>query len=73
MEITTSEDEAQEPQQVVVNPQRTSVSGNDGAGAQSSGTGSKAPNNLEALACDKKTKSYEDDDALKYVREIFFT
>ncbi|KAL8221764.1 UNVERIFIED_CONTAM: hypothetical protein K2H54_074463 [Gekko kuhli] len=73
VEITSSEDEAQAPQQVVSDPLWTSVSGSDGTGAQSPGTGSKTPNKLEALAYNKKTKSDEDDDALKYVREIFFT
>lgn len=73
MEITSSEDEAQEPQQIVADPQRTSVSGSDGAGAQSPETGSKTQHKLEALACNENTKSDEDDDALKYVREIFFT
>ncbi|XP_060101255.1 cell cycle regulator of non-homologous end joining [Heteronotia binoei] len=70
--ITSSEDEAQEPQQVVADPQRTSLSRSDGAGAQSPGTRSKTPNKLETSASNENTKSDEDDDALKYVREIFF-
>ncbi|XP_015276799.1 PREDICTED: modulator of retrovirus infection homolog [Gekko japonicus] len=70
--VTSSEDEAQAPQQVLPDPPWTSVSGSDGAGAQSPGTGSKTPNKLEASAYNEKTKS-DDDDALKYVREIFFT
>nr|XP_056703489.1 cell cycle regulator of non-homologous end joining [Euleptes europaea] len=73
VEITSSEDEAQEPRQVMADPQRTSVSVSDGTGAQSHGTEFKTPNKLLASACNEKTKSDEDDDALKYVREIFFT
>ncbi|XP_048358435.1 cell cycle regulator of non-homologous end joining [Sphaerodactylus townsendi] len=73
VEMTSSEDEAQEPQQVMVDPQWTSVSGCGDAGAQSHGNESETLNKLSVSACNKKTKPDEDDDALKFVREIFFT
>ncbi|XP_077195335.1 cell cycle regulator of non-homologous end joining isoform X2 [Paroedura picta] len=72
VEITSPEDEAQEPQPAVADPQWSSVSGSDGMGAQSPGEGSKTPTKLKALACNDKTEP-DEDDALKYVREIFFT
>ncbi|XP_054844950.1 cell cycle regulator of non-homologous end joining [Eublepharis macularius] len=72
VESASSEDEAQDPLQVVADPLRNSVSRCDSTGSRSPATSPKAPDKREASACSEKTKS-EDDDALKYVREIFFS
>ncbi|XP_062989752.1 cell cycle regulator of non-homologous end joining [Elgaria multicarinata webbii] len=73
VEVTSSEDEVQEPQQVPASHHPSSVS--DSHRSSFPTPGSKPPNDLDALSCSEKTKSEEDDDddALKYVREIFFS
>ncbi|XP_053262023.1 cell cycle regulator of non-homologous end joining [Podarcis raffonei] len=73
-EMTSSEDESQGPQQVLENPLCSSLSGSH-QGRRTPSVGPKPPKELEALGCIEKTKSEEEEeeDALKYVREIFFT
>uniref|UniRef100_A0A8D2Q0M2 Uncharacterized protein n=1 Tax=Varanus komodoensis TaxID=61221 RepID=A0A8D2Q0M2_VARKO len=67
-EVTSSEDEVQEPQHMLSDHHSSSVSD-----INISGTGSTPPKVLDALSSSENTKSEDDDDALKYVREIFFT
>uniref|UniRef100_A0A803SS12 Cell cycle regulator of NHEJ n=1 Tax=Anolis carolinensis TaxID=28377 RepID=A0A803SS12_ANOCA len=72
--ISSSEDEDPEPQQAMADHHGTPTS--DSEGDSSPSVGSKLPRGLDALSCRKATKSQEkddNDDALKYVREIFFT
>ncbi|XP_033018429.1 cell cycle regulator of non-homologous end joining isoform X2 [Lacerta agilis] len=71
---TTSSDESQEPEQMLENPVCSSVSGSH-QGRRTPNVGSKPPKELKDLGCSEKTKceQEEEEDALKYVREIFFT
>nr|XP_060633201.1 cell cycle regulator of non-homologous end joining [Anolis sagrei ordinatus]XP_060633203.1 cell cycle regulator of non-homologous end joining [Anolis sagrei ordinatus] len=72
--ISSSEDEDPEPQQTMTDRHGTPTSDSDRDASPSGG--SRLPKGLDGLSCSKATKSqeeYDDDDALKYVREIFFT
>lgn len=66
--------EVPKPQPVPTEPQQSTASSSK---ANISTIGSKLPNNLESSGCSEKIQSdredNEDDDALKYVREIFFS
>ncbi|XP_042325725.1 cell cycle regulator of non-homologous end joining isoform X2 [Sceloporus undulatus] len=70
--ISSSEDKDPEPQQAMTNHHESPMS--DSNRDPSPAVGSKFPKGLDALSCCETTKSEDDDDdALKYVREIFFT
>nr|XP_020671143.1 modulator of retrovirus infection homolog [Pogona vitticeps] len=73
MEAASSEDEVPATQQVPVSHQRRAESGSDRTPSPT--MGSKPPKEWCTLSGNKKAESEEkdDDDALKYVREIFFT
>uniref|UniRef100_A0A8D0C7C9 Uncharacterized protein n=1 Tax=Salvator merianae TaxID=96440 RepID=A0A8D0C7C9_SALMN len=71
-EVTSSEEEAHDCLNVSACSSCSSANGSNAATMTT--VGAKSPKRLEDLGCSEKVKSGDDeDDALKYVREIFFT
>ncbi|XP_007423256.1 cell cycle regulator of non-homologous end joining [Python bivittatus] len=69
-DVISSEDEGQELQQELTDGHHSRSATNI---AKDPPVRSTPPDELASLSCGEETKLEEDDDALKYVREIFFT